>query len=292
MISGAVIATWVFRVTCFLFQALSHFHGRANDWISWALYVRSRWMNKAKPLIAGNWKMHCLRVEGEALAKALLKGGPFSKADVLICPPATLMGTIASVVQGSGVAIGAQDCHTETQGAFTGDISASMLKDAGASHVIVGHSERRQHHKETSSLVGKKAAAGHQAGLIALICVGETEAERAKGQTLAVVEAQLKASIPASATASNTVVAYEPVWAIGTGKVATEKDIAEVHGFICKTLSAFPAFKRALPPVLYGGSVKKNNAAAILALECVNGLLVGGASLKADEFLGIIGAAR
>jgi triosephosphate isomerase len=245
-----------------------------------------------RPLIAGNWKMNGLKAslkELDAIAKGA--GDIATKADLLICPPATLLFGAADGVSGSSVRIGAQDCHTAVSGAHTGDISAEMIADAGASAVIVGHSERRADHGESDALVRQKAEAAWQQGLLAIVCVGETQSQRDAGQALEVVGRQLAGSVPDGATAANLVVAYEPVWAIGTGRTPTVADIAEVHGFMHKTLSArFPQQGAAIR-LLYGGSVKPSNARELMAVENVNGALIGGASLKAADFLAIAAAA-
>lgn len=243
-----------------------------------------------RPLIAGNWKMNGLKADGIALAKGLaakLKAEP-PKADMLVCPPATLVDSVAQAVAGSGLAVGGQDCHADKSGAHTGDVAAVMLKDLGASHVILGHSERRADHGETDAQVRAKAVAAHTAGLVAIICVGETEAERDAGQTLAVVGRQFAGSVPEGATAANTVIAYEPVWAIGTGRTPTIPEVAEVHaairGLAAKTLGAETA---AALKILYGGSMKPSNAKELLALDDVDGGLIGGASLKVEDFWAI-----
>ena len=237
-----------------------------------------------RPLVAGNWKMNGTTA---SLKEVRLKAGMLKdvrlKCDVFVCPPATLIGRIKEVLKGTRIKVGGQDCHWDASGAHTGDISAEMLKDAGCSAVIVGHSERRTNHGETDDIVRAKAEAAHRAGLMAIICIGETLDERKDGETLAVVERQLKGSLPAGADAENTVIAYEPVWAIGTGLTPTPAEIGEVHAFIRKQA---PANIR----ILYGGSVKPGNAAEILAIANVNGALVGGASLKAADFIGIIKA--
>jgi triosephosphate isomerase (TIM) len=238
----------------------------------------------ARPLVAGNWKMNGTTA---ALKEARLLAGMLKdvrlRCEILICPPATLIGRIREVLKGSRIKVGGQDCHGKASGAHTGDIAAEMLKDAGCSAVIVGHSERRTDHRESDELVRSKAEAAHRAGLVAIICIGETLEERKSGKTLAVIEKQLKASLPAGTTTENSVIAYEPVWAIGTGLTPTSAEIAEVHAFIRKHA---PAGIR----ILYGGSVKPANAAEILAIADVNGALVGGASLKAVDFIGIIKA--
>jgi triosephosphate isomerase len=243
---------------------------------------------KHRPLIAGNWKMNGLVGSAAELQAIIAASAPLAaKADLLICPPATLLAAFATRARGSVVAIGGQDCHPAASGANTGDISAEMLKDAGAWFVIVGHSERRADHGETDSVVNAKATAAWRAGLTAIICVGETRAERDSGKTLEVVGRQLAASVPNGATAENLVIAYEPVWAIGTGLTPTVKDVEQVHGFIREKLkSRFPGEAEAIR-VLYGGSVKPSNAAELLSVANVNGALIGGASLKATDFLAI-----
>lgn len=242
-----------------------------------------------KPLVAGNWKMNGLKAslsEIEALAAGLpaaVKAG----VDVAICPPATLVAAFAST---GLVAIGGQDCHADASGAHTGDVSAEQLRDAGAAYVIVGHSERRTDHAETDAVVAAKASAVWRAGLIAIVCVGETRAEREAGRTLDVVGTQIAGSLPANTNAANTVVAYEPVWAIGTGLTPTTADVAEVHAFIrARLVERFGEDGRGVR-ILYGGSVKPSNARELMSVPDVNGALVGGASLKAADFLGILAA--
>ena len=243
-----------------------------------------------RPLVAGNWKMNGLRRSVAELAKIIAGAADLAgKADVMICPPATLLIPFVEAARGSKVAIGAQDCHAEAAGAFTGDLAAEMLADAGATAVIVGHSERRTYHKETDAEVHAKAAAAWRAGLTAIICIGETHEQRKAGQTLDVLGRQLAGSVPDGATAANLVVAYEPVWAIGTGLTPTAADVAEAHGFLRKQLAArFHATADAVR-ILYGGSVKPSNANELMGVPNVDGALVGGASLKAEEFLGIAG---
>lgn len=244
-----------------------------------------------RPLIAGNWKMNGLQAQ-TSVAKEVasgLEGFPDS-ADCLICPPATLLQALSRQAQGSRLKTGAQDCHAEASGAHTGDVSAEMIADAGGSHVIVGHSERRAHHGESSETVAEKAAAVHRAGLTPIVCVGETLAEREGGETLHVISAQLGASLPSSASDKPFVVAYEPVWAIGTGQVATEQQVDQVHGEIRKLLVERFGETGSRTPILYGGSMKPANASGLLALENVNGGLIGGASLKAEDFLSIYAA--
>jgi triosephosphate isomerase len=243
---------------------------------------------KRRPLIAGNWKMNGLVASGAELQAIIAASAPLAaKVDLLICPPATLLAAFASRARGSVVAVGGQDCHGAPSGAHTGDISAEMLKDAGAWFVIVGHSERRADHGETDSVVNAKAEAAWRAGLTAIVCVGETRAERDSGKTLDIVGRQLAASVPDGATADNLVIAYEPVWAIGTGLTPTVKDVDQVHGFVREKLKArFPTEGDAVR-ILYGGSVKPSNAAELLSVANVNGALIGGASLKATDFLAI-----
>lgn len=248
---------------------------------------------RARPLVAGNWKMNgLLAALGEAeKAAATLKARAAVPADVMICPPATLIRDLARVARGTPLLVGAQDCHAARSGAHTGDISAEMLKDAGAVAVIVGHSERRADHGETDAGVKAKAAAAHAAGLIAIICVGETADERKAGRTLDVVGRQLSGSLPGAITPANTVVAYEPVWAIGTGLTPTSSDVAQVHAALRQHLVDRIGAPASAVRLLYGGSVKPGNAAELMAVANVDGALVGGASLKADDFLGILDAA-
>ena len=243
-----------------------------------------------RPLIAGNWKMHGLAAEAQALARAVAAGAAGLKAEVLICPPATLIAPLTQACAGL-VALGGQDCHEAAQGAHTGDISAVMLKDAGASYVILGHSERRMAYRETSHRVRAKAAAAMAAGLIPIICVGEPEDDRLLGRAEEVVTEQMDESLPDGFGAAGGVVAYEPVWAIGTGRTPTEADITAMHAMLrAKLVASFPAEGAGLR-LLYGGSVKPGNAVAILALPHVDGALVGGASLVAEDFLAIARAA-
>jgi triosephosphate isomerase (TIM) len=251
-------------------------------------------MAAIRALVAGNWKMNGLRsaaAEIDAVIAALSAGAP-PNADVMICPPATLLADFAMRAAGRLLTIGAQDCHTAEAGAHTGDISAEMLADAGAIAVIVGHSERRADHGESDALVRDKAMAAHRAGLTAIVCVGETEAERRAGKTLAVVAGQLSGSVPENAKASDTIIAYEPVWAIGTGLTPTPDDVAEVHAMIRSELAKLVGGEGSAMRILYGGSVKPGNAAELMAVANVNGALVGGASLKASDFLGIVEAYR
>jgi triosephosphate isomerase (TIM) len=236
-------------------------------------------------LVAGNWKMNGLAADGTALAAALKArlGGGSPACDLLVCPPFTLIASVGAVLVGGRVALGGQDCHAAAKGAHTGDISAEMLKDLGCSHVILGHSERRHGHGESDAQVHGKALAARRAGLVAIVCVGETRAERDGGHAEAVVAAQLAGSIPEGAGCDDLVVAYEPVWAIGTGLTPTSADIRAMHRAI---RARVPDDTR----ILYGGSVNPRNAAEILALPDVDGALVGGASLAAADFLAIAAA--
>ena len=249
-------------------------------------------MTPPRPFVAGNWKMNGLRSSAAEIIRVVQGAGALTAVDLMVCPPATLLGLFAAIVEGSAVRLGAQDCHTESHGAFTGDVSAEMLKDAGASAVIVGHSERRTYHKETDADVRAKALAARRAGLCAIVCVGETRAERENGHALAVVRTQLDGSVPDGAMAGNLVVAYEPVWAIGSGLTPTPADVAEMHGSIRRLLRLRFADEGAGMRILYGGSVKPSNAKELLGVADVDGALVGGASLKADEFLAIAGVYR
>ncbi len=242
-----------------------------------------------RPLVAGNWKMNGLSGDGLALAAELARRAASAKGvetpacDLLVCPPASLLWRVAEALSQSPIAVGGQDCHADAQGAHTGDISAEMLKDAGASYAIIGHSERRAGHSETDALVRAKAEAALGAGLCAIICIGETEAQYGAGETLGVIEKQLAGSLPDGPGAAEVVVAYEPVWAIGTGLTPSLDEIAAVHAHIRGILGAASA-EGVVIRILYGGSVNPANAAEILGLEEVNGALVGGASLDADEF--------
>jgi triosephosphate isomerase (TIM) len=243
-------------------------------------------------LIVGNWKMNGLKsaiAESLKVRDGLLAGK--HTCDVMICPPSTLIMVMAEIQKGSPVKIGAQDCHASAAGAFTGDVAAEMLADAGATAVILGHSERRSLHGERDGDIRAKVVAAHRAGLQAIVCVGETAGQRACGLTLDVVVRQLLASLPSSATAVNTVVAYEPVWAIGTGLTATISDVSEVHAALRQALIGREALGGSRMRILYGGSVKAANAKELLNVPHVNGALVGGASLVAADFLGIIQAA-
>ncbi len=243
-----------------------------------------------RKIAAGNWKMNGL-AENLAELRHLGAGLPRDAAEVVICPPATLLHRAAELVIPAGLRVGGQDCHAAEGGAHTGDISAAMLADAGASHVILGHSERRTDHGESDAAVRDKVAAAWAAGLTAILCLGESLEEREAGETLAVIGAQLAGSLPEGATAENLVIAYEPIWAIGTGKVPSGAQIAEVHGDLrARLVAALGEEVGGALPLLYGGSVKAGNAAEIFALENVDGALVGGASLKAADFLPIVEA--
>jgi triosephosphate isomerase len=247
---------------------------------------------RPRPLVAGNWKMNGLKASLPELA-AIRDGvmaGEFGRAEAAICPPATLISLAVELVKGAELAIGGQDCHAKTHGAHTGDVSAQMLKDIGATYVIVGHSERRMDHHETSADVKAKAEAALAAGLIAIVCVGESEAQRRSGETLAVVGQQMSESWPAGATAATLVIAYEPIWAIGTGLTPTAADVAEVHAFLRKEAVRLGGAEGAGVRLLYGGSVKPSNAAELMGVPDVDGALVGGASLTAMDFLGIAAA--
>ena len=249
--------------------------------------------SRLRPLIAGNWKMNGSKAQTEALIsdlKARLASKPDISADLLVCPPAPYLAQAAALTKGGAIAVGGQDCHTKQSGAHTGDVSAAMLADCGCRYVIVGHSERRADHGESSELVAAKAKAAHEAGLIAIVCVGETEVERDRGATLDVISTQLEGSVPADADAANLVIAYEPVWAIGTGRTPTPDDVATVHAHIRGLLKAW--FKDGGEMrILYGGSVKGSNAGSLMHVQEVNGALVGGASLKGEEFWAIALAA-
>ena len=239
-------------------------------------------MTERTRLVAGNWKMNGLRGDGIALAQALAGWTPRRplRCELLVCPPATLLAAVGAALAGSAVALGGQDCHAEPKGAYTGDISAEMLRDCGATHVILGHSERRHGHGESDHEIRGKVAAAWRAGLVGILCVGETHGEREAGRAEDIVAGQLAGSLPDGAGAGRLVVAYEPVWAIGTGLTPTVDDIGAMHA----------AIRRRIPTgvrILYGGSVNPKNAAEIMAIEAVDGALVGGASLSAESFLAI-----
>jgi triosephosphate isomerase len=241
-----------------------------------------------RPLIAGNWKMNGLK-SSQAEFEAMREGAASvaAKADLLVCPPASLIAGFAERAKGSKVAIGAQDCHPKASGAHTGDLSAEMLADSGAIAIIVGHSERRADHGETDALVRQKAEAAWRAGLTAIVCIGETQQQRDAGQTLNICGGQLAGSLPDGATSANLVVAYEPVWAIGTGLTPTPADVEQVHAFIRGVLTDRFKGEGGKIRILYGGSVKPSNAGELMAIANVNGALVGGASLKSADFLAI-----
>ena len=256
--------------------------------------MRPGMTTRPKPLVAGNWKMNGLRAslsEIRAVGEAVGQGGA-GRADVLVCPPATLIALAADICRGSAVALGAQDCAIEASGAHTGDISAEMLADAGAAYVIVGHSERRADHGERDEVVRAKAEAALRAGLTPIICVGETKAQREAGETLPVVGGQLAGSVPARVEGERIVIAYEPVWAIGTGLTPTPGDVADVHAFIRRHLADIGVQGSEQVRILYGGSVKPSNAAELMGVADVDGALVGGASLKAADFIAIAAAYR
>jgi len=246
-------------------------------------------MSKTRtPVIAGNWKMNGLCVSGCALAAAVADGAAGLDCELVICPPATLLAPVAEVLKSSSIGLGAQDCHAAESGAHTGDIGAPMLADMGCNAVIVGHSERRTDHGETDALVQAKAAAAHAAGLTAIVCVGETEGERDAGEALGVVGRQVSLSLPDGTTAANTIVAYEPVWAIGSGRTPTPDDVREVHGHVRAILAERLGEAEADGiRILYGGSMKPTNALELLAIPNVDGGLIGGASLVAADFLAI-----
>ena len=242
-----------------------------------------------RPLVAGNWKMNGLRASlGEIRAmRQAVDAGKAGSAEVAVCPPATLLCDAAQCLEGGALRLGAQDCHPAAGGAYTGDISAAMLKDAGAHYVIVGHSERRAGHNESDATARAKAEAAHSVGLSVILCVGETRAEREAGREIEVVSGQLRGSLPPAGAPADLVVAYEPVWAIGTGLTPTAADVATMHAAIRGLLGEIYGDAGARMRILYGGSVKPTNARELLGLANVDGALVGGASLKADDFIGI-----
>jgi triosephosphate isomerase (TIM) len=241
-----------------------------------------------RKLAAANWKMNGLRADGIALVEQILERAAREPpaCDVVICPPATLLHSLATLLARSTIGLGAQNCHAAPKGAHTGELSAAMLRDAGCGHVILGHSERRNDQGETDAMVRAKVSAARAAGLVPIVCVGESLAQREAGETLAVVARQLQASLPSGLSAAELVIAYEPVWAIGSGRTPTAAQIAEVHAHIRERLAAGvsnPAKMR----ILYGGSVKAANAEELMSVANVDGALVGGASLAADEFWAI-----
>ena len=250
--------------------------------------------DRPHPLVAGNWKMYGLKAalaEFAGMARAY-DANLRARVELLVCPPATLVNIMALAAVGTRIGVGGQDCHARAEGAHTGDISAEMLADAGAAYVIVGHSERRADHAESDAIVRAKAEAAVRAGLTPIVCVGETEAERRAGKTLDIVGRQLDGSIPPLLAGSQLVIAYEPVWAIGTGLTPTVADVAEVHAFIRERLGRLIGKERAGVRILYGGSVKPSNAAELMAVPNVDGALVGGASLKAADYIAIASACR
>ncbi len=242
-----------------------------------------------RPLVAGNWKMNGL---SESTRELMQIGQGFmgalqAEADAIMCVPHTLLSRASEVLKATPVDSGGQDCHAKESGAHTGDIAAEMLKDAGAHYVIVGHSERRADHGETDAVVSEKAQAAWRAGLTAIICIGETQAQRDAGETLSILSSQIEGSVPQDASAANTIIAYEPVWAIGTGLTPTAEDVAQAHAHIRESLAGRIGQGADKMRILYGGSVKPANAGELLAVANVDGALVGGASLKASDFLGI-----
>ncbi|WP_375462414.1 triose-phosphate isomerase [uncultured Methylobacterium sp.] len=248
--------------------------------------------SERRPLVAGNWKMNGTRASA-AVVEAVRQGlspALSEKLDLLICPPSTLISTCVAAAYGSPIAIGGQNLHAKASGAFTGSISAEMLADLGATYVIVGHSERRAYHHETDDGVHAKALGARRAGLCGIICVGETMEEREQGRALDIVRAQLAIGTPKGAKAADTVIAYEPVWAIGSGLTPTPRDIAEVHASLREMLDKLVGEEAAKIRILYGGSVKPGNARELMSVENVDGALVGGASLVAEDFLGICAA--
>jgi triosephosphate isomerase len=247
----------------------------------------------SRQLIAGNWKMNGLTADARSLAQALQAGAVdgVGHADLLVCPPFTQIATVAAILGGSTIAVGGQDCHMQEKGAHTGDISATMLRDLGATYVILGHSERRQNHKELDETVREKVLAARAAGLVPIVCVGETEDQRTAGGYEDVVGWQIKGSLPDGFADGEGVVAYEPIWAVGTGRAATEQDVAAMHGFIRAELVRQFGDAGHRTRILYGGSVNAKNAASLLAVTNVGGALVGGASLDTQNFLAIAAAA-
>ncbi len=243
-----------------------------------------------RPLVAGNWKMHGLKASAAELEKIIAAARGFTAVDLLVCPPATLVAQFADIARGSPVGIGGQDCHAQASGAYTGDISAEMLRDAGAVAVIVGHSERRHYHGETDAMVREKVLAARRANLLAIVCVGETRIERESGGADRVVEAQLDGSLPDGSP--DFVLAYEPVWAIGTGVTPTIDDVTAMHRLVRQHLARRFGDAADRVRILYGGSVKPGNAKDLLTVDNVDGALVGGSSLKSEEFLAIASVYR
>ena len=247
-----------------------------------------------QPLVAGNWKMNGLGADLAEIGRMrdAVEAGAAGEAEVLVCPPFTLVREAARLCEGSALKVGGQTCHAAAKGAHTGDVSAAMLADAGASYVILGHSERRADHSETNVMVRAKALAATAAGLAVILCVGETKADRDAGRALRVVQRQMAGSVPADCDPARLLLAYEPIWAIGTGLTPTAGDVAEMHGFMRREIGRLlPAGGQGLR-LLYGGSVKAGNAAELMAVDNVDGALVGGASLKADDFMGIAAVYR
>lgn len=247
-------------------------------------------MSNPRPLVAGNWKNNGLVAMAQALTREIVASAGNSAVDVVVCPPFPLIPIAGAVAKGTKVALGAQDCFTEPGGAYTGDVAVEILKDVGCSYVIVGHSERRDLHAESDDLVAEKVRAVWRAGLTAIVCVGETEAEKERGRTAMRIMSQLAASLPDGATPQNLVVAYEPVWAIGSGKTPTVDEVAMVHSLMRNALKARFGEQASGIRLLYGGSVKPANADKLMAIPHVDGALVGGASLKAGDFLAIVRA--
>lgn len=244
------------------------------------------------PLIVGNWKMHCLKSESLELARVIAEASSGFDTEMVICPPTIWLDSVATILQKSQLSLGAQDCHMAQFGAHTGDIAAAMLKDVGCRYVLVGHSERRQNHAETDAMIKAKAESAITAGLCPIICIGETESQRAEGATFAVISSQIDGAIPMVATAENCVIAYEPIWAIGTGNTATPDDAQDVHDHIRTYLQTQLHENDALAMrILYGGSMKPENAADLLSQPDIDGGLVGGASLKAADFIKIVSSA-
>lgn len=243
-----------------------------------------------RKLAAGNWKMNGQTADLAEMRALMATFDQGTAVDIVICPPATLLAPMAAARAGHALRLGGQDCHSAAAGAHTGDISAPMLRDGGADYVILGHSERRAAYGETDTAIAAKAKAAQDAGLIAIICLGESAEQRQAGETLGVVARQLAGSVPDGASAANTVIAYEPIWAIGTGLVPSLDEIAQVHSALRRDLCARFAQEGAAMRILYGGSVKPSNAGDIFALPDVDGALVGGASLKASDFAAIITA--
>ena len=248
--------------------------------------------NLRRPIVAGNWKMNGLRASAAEFSAMVRGANELAAVDLIVCPPATLIATFAELLGDARLRLGAQDCHCEPAGAFTGDLSAEMLKDAGAHAVILGHSERRIHHNETDAQVRAKVLAARRAGLLAIVCVGETREQRENGSAFRVVSAQLDGSLPDNIRVDDLAIAYEPVWAIGTGLTPAPTDIAEMHAFARRHLISHFGERMRETRILYGGSVKASNAEELMRSADVDGALVGGASLRAGEFLAIAGVYR